>query len=1016
LGDKVIQNEKKPVTRPSKKTKTRLIKLVSAILLVVIVLIFLLVPVVVSSEKGREIILAKINNSLQGRASFASLSMSWWKGIKVTDISFNDNAGQTFVEVKQIATKPHYGSIFMGSLSFGKTIIDEPSVKINLKGREPKKPQAFPAKAATGQKSQAIVLPIQKIDLVIRDGNLKVTSRETKAVELSRINSRLNLRPPGQKTNFDINMAVVAEGKETKVSVDGQIKPDKQTGWGLKGTSGDLTVEVNDLNLGSLGPVFELAGVEFEGKGSISANIKSEIEDGQIKDLHGAIEGKGIDVTLPKLKGDRLKSNALNVAVELNQKEQLINITRLEIQADWLKTQLSGTVPTTFASLAEFIKADSPYSLKGNLTCDVAMAMSQMPQTFGLRKGIEVTSGQLNANIQTLVDGGQKKLAGQVNLVGLAGTVDGKMIALSEPVRAETQISSDKTGTKFDKLDLSAAFAKISCTGTTNSINYDANINLAKLQSELGQFINIGSYELTGDVAGNGQISGDKNKIAVAGSLKYKDLGFTGKDGTRAFEPQGDVSFLLAAEPPKNIIGIDFIKANTGFGRLDVKDAIVPLNKDAAIPMSLAVSANVDLQKLQPFAVLFASFPKEMQIAGTADSNASVSSKKGIYNIVTDSTKIKNLKLSAPGQEPFIQDEILFVFDGDYNPTDNNWAVRKLQLTSPDIKIKGNFGKDVEGDKTKLQGQADFEYDWAAVSTIASGFWPKNLKLEGKRKDTISFTSEYPTGQTDKLLANLNTKRSKLGFERAEFMGLYFGPTEMDVQIQNGLLTIAPFSTTVNKGKLNFAGQADFKQKPSLFKIPKPLQIIQDVQINDEVAGSLLAKLNPIFVNAVDVTGVANFQCETLAVPISNGRKEDIEIAGTISLTQINMQPTGFLGTILSAIGTSRGQMMAINPTKFVVKNGYVTYDNMQLVIGNNPIDFSGSLPMNPEQTIENFKITLPYTLEGKSAKIGGESSGQRITLPVKGTLKNPQLDVGKLIKDQAVEKGLELLGGLLKK
>jgi len=52
-----------------------------------------------------------------------------------------------------------------------------------------------------------------------------------------------------------------------------------------------------------------------------------------------------------------------------------------------------------------------------------------------------------------------------------------------------------------------------------------------------------------------------------------------------------------------------------------------------------------------------------------------------------------------------------------------------------------------------------------------------------------------------------------MGFEQAGYMGLNFGPTDVDIQIQSGLLTIAPFTTIVNEGQFNFASQADFKQK-----------------------------------------------------------------------------------------------------------------------------------------------------------------------------------------------------------
>jgi len=52
----------------------------------------------------------------------------------------------------------------------------------------------------------------------------------------------------------------------------------------------------------------------------------------------------------------------------------------------------------------------------------------------------------------------------------------------------------------------------------------------------------------------------------------------------------------------------------------------------------------------------------------------------------------------------------------------------------------------------------------------------------------------------------------------------------------------------------------------------------------------------------------------------------------------------------------------------------------------------------------------LPYTTAGQTVKLGRETSGSRITLPLKGTVDKPQLDTGKLLELQLKEHGEELL------
>jgi len=533
----------------------------------------------------------------------------------------------------------------------------------------------------------------------------------------------------------------------------------------------------------------------------------------------------------------------------------------------------------------------------------------------------------------------------------------------------------------------------------------------------LGQFIDMGKYQIAGKFLNDGELSTSKEVITDTGSLIVKDFRLSSIDDVSVSEPEIDMDYSISWVGNQDIINIDFVKANASLGQVSIKNAVLPLSKKAAKPMKLAVSANnIDLQKLQPFAVLFASFPKEIQLEGIAESEISVSSKKDSYRIVTDSTKIRNLRLLSPGQKPFIQDPVSFVFEGDFNPTENNWVVRKLQLISPDIKIKGDFKRSVEGDKSKLQGRVDCEYDWAAAGTIASAFLPQGLKLEGKTKLPVSFSSEYPTSQTEKLLANLNTK-GKLGFERADYMGLTFGPTEVDVQVQKGLMIIAPFSTTVNKGQFKFAGHADFKQKPTLLKTPEPIQLMKDIQINDETTRKLLMYLNPVFANAVNVSGVANFHCEQLAIPLSRTSRNDIEVVGTVSIDHLRLQASDLLGQILSVAGMRfRDQNITIHPTRFVLRNGFLRYDDMQMDVGDNPVNFRGTVGLDKSL---DMTIVLPYTLQGRTARVGEKTVGKRISLPLKGTCDKPELDVEKLLEDQLkqqLEQRLdEALEGLFK-
>jgi len=54
-----------------------------------------------------------------------------------------------------------------------------------------------------------------------------------------------------------------------------------------------------------------------------------------------------------------------------------------------------------------------------------------------------------------------------------------------------------------------------------------------------------------------------------------------------------------------------------------------------------------------------------------------------------------------------------------------------------------------------------------------------------------------------------------------------------------------------------------------------------------------------------------------------------------------------------------------------------------------------------------DMTVTLPYTTSGRTARVDRETTGDRITLPLKGTVTKPRLDTAKLLEQQ-LQKQLE--------
>ena len=864
----------------------KLIKLLVLALFVVFAVLLFLVPGFVSSRTGQKLILEKINDSIDGKADFAELSMGWFKGVQIRDFSLSDDVSQTSVHIKRLTVKPHYVHLLFGNLSFGKTVINEPKIRITLPADKPPHPPGT-ERGPRGQPGH-VAVPIERIDLAVADGSVEITDASSGTVELTQVNSSLRLRPPGQKSIFDVNMVVVAAGRQSKVNAAGEVVPKRKTGWTLEGTTGRLAVETTELDIASLGPLLALTGLDIRAGGKVTVDLNTDLRDGRIEKLSGTIKATDLDIGIPARPGDKLTTSRFDLAIELKADEQALNINKLSVRTDWLEADAAGVVPKTIESLTDFLKPEFKYDLKADFQCDLAPLLSQMPTTFGLPQAARITSGTLTGNIETATLEARRQIVGRAELKDLRGAVADKPVALVQPITAEARISSDKTGIKYDKLQFASSFAQLSCWGTNKLLEYDAKVDLAKFQARLGQFVDLGRYQTAGKLTGSGKLTAKKNKISVTGS-----------------------------------------------------------------------------------------------------------------------SAIENLRLTYPGREPFEQRQVSIEFDIDADTQSKTLNVKRFLMTSPDITIEKTLSITTRGGNSKLSGKAHLKYDWSKLSRMVSAFLPAGFRMTGRRADTITFSSEYPTAHNEKLFANLNAG-GKLGFESAEYMGLNFGPTEVDVRITNGRLNIAPFSTTVNNGRLTFAATADFAAKPVLLQTPAPMHIAENVEIDQRTTRQLLMYLNPVFAEVAAVRGVADFQCEKLEIPLAGGSRNDITVIGTISVSKLRLQGSQLLGVIMSVVNTDQaGADITIHPTRFVLQNGLLRYDDMQMDIGDHPVNFSGTIGLDKRL---NMNVVLPYSLDFEPVRVSEASIDQRISLPLTGTINAPELDIARLLQQQLLQRGLREL------
>lgn len=840
------------------KGKRRTFKIITWVLIGtagVVLLLFFGIPLYLSSAGGTNLLLGKINESVDGQVEMEDFSIGWFKGVHLTNVSYADTDGTTSIKVDRIETQPQYTSFLGGKVKLGKTVVEKPQIymKVSQAAAEERKRE----KDRQKDEKPSGTFPVDQMNLQVIDGSatIEMLNGTQQTVQFANIASTVQIAEAGKPSSVVFSMDV---DENSKVSANGTVTPEKD-GWTLK--EGDFEVHISTLELASLQPLFALAGQAMDMTGQLNADATIQVKEGVLQ---------------------RLQADA--------------KITGF--------AQGSGDQRTAF---------EKPVTLSALL-------------------------------------------------VGSGETVT------------------------IENATVQSSFCTINCAGTLESLDYDISADLAQTQQFAGQFTDMQGMAVKGQLAAKGKVAMADERIAVTGTGSARQLVIR-KEEVQTPVTDVQLDFDCALDQAANQFKLASANLTAAPGTVNVSNMALPLSSEAQKAISFDARAKMDLAKTWPFVQVFTELPKDMQIAGMLDSVITATTSGSSVRMRTEKTQIDNLRILKEGSEPFERERVSLVGDVIWQSEETLESIEIPSMNMLDengealLKINNaRIERQKSQSDTKVRGDLKAEYDLKTLSAMASPFLPEGLMLEGKRTDSVRFESQYPTDQPELLNANLNADAT-FGFAKAQFNGLDIGSTEMKLNVVKGLMDVTIPKTTVNTGTLQLAGTMDLKENPRFFRLKEPMAILQDVKVNDVLTHSLLKFTNPIFADAASTDGIVNFSCQRLELPIGKEHLNQMLIRGTFGIQSLKLQAGDLLGQILTLAKTRDTAVLTLHPTDFTVRNGFLSYQDMQLDIGSTPLHFSGRIGLD-----QSLAMTVQVPI-----------SGRNIPLPLAGTLTKPQLDTGKL-------------------
>ncbi len=617
-------------------------------------------------------------------------------------------------------------------------------------------------------------------------------------------------------------------------------------------------------------------------------------------------------------------------------------------------------------------------------------------------------AGTLKADAEVRIADGQiETLNASAVLDDFQQVLAGKVTRLDQPVRAEAKISSKGKDLLIDALSIQSSFCQLEGRGGLNALDYTLTADLAKTQQTAASLVDFAGYEIAGLLSGTGKIRRQDETFTAVGQNEIQNFALRQADKKIALSRLTQ-TMDLAVTPGARQLEITDLALSTDPAQLRLTEGRLDWSR-ARPDLQMNAAGTVHLKEARPLVDFFYPLPADITLEGLARPDLAVTLKDGKARLRTRSTAIDNLKITKTGAEPFVSKTVTLRADALLDLENKTLLeLSDFELISDPVKLRGTLQNTQAAGQNKMSGQMDAEYDLKNISTLASPFLPEGLTLEGKRQDRFSFQTDYPADQPEKKMANLRAS-GQFGFDKAEYKGLHIGPARVELKAEQGILALDLADTVVNEGTLRFAGDIDLTAQPKTLRLRKPMKIIEQVNINDQLTQNLLEYVNPFFAGATRVSGIADFSCDQLVLPLGPAEKDPLAMQAVLAIRQMNMRPGGGLQKLMEAVGSSPSTTMTLHPTSLRIRDQVLQYEKMQLDIGDNPIDFAGRIGLDRKL---NLTMQLPWTIGGGTIR-SGQTAADRITVAVGGTIDKPEIDWGKILQqnvDQLIRQGLERL------
>ncbi|MBK9128257.1 MAG: hypothetical protein IPM13_10730 [Phycisphaerales bacterium] len=472
------------------------------------------------------------NGALRGTLAIDGLSASWTGPIEVRGLKVSDPAGQEVLSVSRLTLATGVWGLVRSYLDFGQIEIDAPQVTLILTpDNRLTLAEAFSSRTPSTSSASG-ELPQPRGRIILRDGLVRVLRAAGEPYEVSQISGDVTLA----------SLAEIAGTLSARLDQGPTLSADVATRGLVSNGAFSAQHASGTLKIASDGPIdlgrlTRVLAPDAAVDGQVTLAVDGVFNPG---DVRATIDTSVAELRSAAVSGVRPLDASLRGNVQVTT-EQLVAKLDLASPAGTATADLTYALTdrppavTVEQVLAAVLGGESltlpNFSLRATASIDLAAVEAAVPGLLTLREGQQVTQGRLELSDLSASGGAAPAARGALELRDLSVSTDGTTIR-PEPIALSFDAAVEPgQGLRVRQADLRTAFATLTAAGAVDDLSATFRADLARLQSELGQIVDLGQSNLAGQLEGHVQLAkaGDDayrlRADAAATGIRYEQAG-----------------------------------------------------------------------------------------------------------------------------------------------------------------------------------------------------------------------------------------------------------------------------------------------------------------------------------------------------------------------------------------------------------------------------------------------------------------------------------------------------------